>query len=269
MKIKDIKLISPKDEQYIHYIDKLMLEKFHLRDSLETGAINEISIIFEKFIQEYYSQNVECSDSRILHYKLLKAHRGYSNCFRELDVVIGKSKHPRIIVEIKVTTNVDKMIKKATKQISYSHKLMKPQWLDITPVVVIVALGDGQESEEWNISSLNKILNIPCQTINSIQDIQVIVVGYKELWEFGESIGLTKGKEKLFKSAVKEANVLIGNRNRIKILIENKVSREDWPLDLVAKNSPQLPELKIYTSGSDGMNELQYKLSQALNIKID
>jgi len=104
MKIKDVELISQKDEQYIQYIDKLMLEKFHLRDSLETGAINEISIIFEKFIQEYYSQNVECSDSRILHYKLLKAHRGYSNCFRELDVVIGKSKHPRIIVEIKVTT---------------------------------------------------------------------------------------------------------------------------------------------------------------------
>ena len=269
MKIKDIKLISPKDEQYIHYIDKLMLEKFHLRDSLETGAINEISIIFEKFIQEYYSQNVECSDSRILHYKLLKAHRGYSNCFRELDVVIGKSKHPRIIVEIKVTTNVDKMIKKATKQISYSHKLMKPQWLDITPLVVIVALGDGQESEEWNLSSLNKILNIPCQSYNSIQDIQVIVVGYKELWEFGETIGVTEGKEELYKSALNKANLLIDNRNRIKILIANKVPREDWPLDLVAKNHPELPELKTYTTGSEGLNELQYKLSKALNIKID
>ncbi len=271
MKHKDIELITKGDDRYIEFCEKLSLKNMHLRDSLDETNIQKITKIIEQIVQEFFDRNITCTQSKILRYLSLRSIGHYEESFREMDVVIGENSNPNIIVEIKTTANVDKMLIKAGNQVFKTWQLIRVNWYEAIPVTVIIALGDQQSSERWKFTELDEIINLVTEsggTITDPNDVPAFVIRSQEVWNWGVSKNIVKDQNELFMDAIKDANDLINLRIQRKLLIEDGVPVEEWPPELTDQSSQAAPELKTYsTEESDEMGDFQIKLLEALKEK--
>jgi len=268
MKRKEIELVVESDQRYQSFCERLALENTHLRETLDATVIQKASEDFEQIIRDYLEQYFECTDSRILHYLLLQPNGEYQECFRELDAVIGTESNPSIIVEVKVTVNVDKMTIKAQKQVYRSWNVAKGRWYDIHPAIIIIALGEPHDSEDWGFSSLNQLQRIKDSAsvkVNRAQDIIPTVITANELWIWAKEVGSINLDEKRFSEAISEAKRLIDIRLRRKLLRKRGVPEIDWPSELREDKAPETPELQTYSTGSDSPSELQLELMKAFH----
>ncbi len=271
MNYKEIELVKENDQRYKNFCSKMALANSHLRDSLEATASQQISEVLEECTRQYFQLKFKLTDSRILRYLSMQYTGGYSEQYREIDVVFGNAHNPSYFIEIKASSNIKTMLKKAHKQSFITYNILRTKWLNIQPAVVIVALGNQPNSKDYEISHLRDLYEVPnraTQLLKKAFDIPFVVVKASELWEWGKGNSELDLSTELFGEATQEANRLIDRRGRRRALIDEGIPEDAWPPELGVQDKPEVPELHTHTSGEDiGKSEMQIMFEKALKQK--
>jgi hypothetical protein len=271
MNFKEIELVIEDDQRYKEFCSQMALAHSHLRDSLEATASQKISEVFEECLRQYFKSKFSITECRILRYLSMQSAGGYSEQFREIDVVFGDALNPLCFVEIKASSNITTMIKKAHKQSFITYKILRSKWLNIQPVVLIVALGNQPKSEDYELSRLEVLDQIPTRTpqlFKASVDIPFVAVIASELWDWSKENSSIELSQELYREAEGEANKLINLRLKRRALINEGIPEDEWPKELTEHNKSEVPDLHTHTSSDDqGKSEMQLKLEKALKQK--
>lgn len=272
MKIRNVSLVRPDDEDYRAHQGRYAQASMHLRDTLDPGPVQKLSGPIEKLLREWLSRRINLTPRRILRYERLTRENRYKTYYKEIDAVeaapyegtsSGASSssplRPRRLFEIKCSSNASGALSSADSQLSRATDALSSRWdRQIYRHAVLVAIVPELMDLEEAPTPLEAFAPSLPEGARDGGRLTTCLAA-EDLWRWGQSKGLLssdalEADPKLLDEAQARARQTASRRRRREELKEEGVPREEWPEELIHEAS-ETPETQTATYGDEPAEE--------------
>ncbi len=255
IRILKVKLISPQHPAYVskgNGYKKYREEDKKLKSTLTLSLLNSkaqiISIVLENVVREWISKSANINTNRVIDFKY-SANNFYSRDFRELDYLIENG-NQYILGEIKVSSTIDGMVGKASKQLLDCKKLLETTGKKIEMQIVRINLySDYSNSpfDEFHDDFTKSEFTTISRDENTFKLIHIFV---DDIFNWGIKNKLIKTPELLVvaKAEAQLSNIISNSKKEIAKLME---FQEESGIELTTEEIERISALKEITLLSD------------------
>ena len=264
-KVRNIKLVTEDDGEYLKYLDNLKLERFHLRQSNQRAFSDLISYPLENTIREWVRLSGTFIAERILRFESLKRDNSYEKKFNEIDFIFFEN-DTYFLGEVKVSSS-EKAIKKASSQLSYNYEILNQAGYNLELLIVHVNL-NWKHSENEISSFVEDFGKMDFSILESGNfPINYIQLPPSDIFAWGVKKGFILD-DTLLDKAIEEAENLVSMRALRQELIDQGVPQDEWEDAIKPQNKLQDQEYHVVSFGDENKpNLLAEKLKQAFKNK--